>query len=114
MRWPHESAITRRDAQLARTRRLTLWAAGGATAASFGLAAALGFALPGHTSTASAQPAGQAGTHSGSAGGPGRPAGTGTGTGTRHRAARHHRRLAPPQQPPANTGAPPVVSSGGS
>ena len=28
MRWPHESAITRRDGQLARTRRLSLWVAG--------------------------------------------------------------------------------------
>ena len=110
MRWPHDSAIMRRDEQLARTRRLTLWTAGGATAASLGLAAALGFALPGHTSSASPPPAGQTGTRSGSASGSGQPAGTGTG----HRRARHHRRLAPPQQPPANTGAPPVVSSGGS
>ena len=109
MRWPHDSAILRRDEHLARTRRLTLWAAGGATAASFGLAAALGFALPGHTSSASAQPAGQTGTRPGSAGGSGQH----SGTGTSHR-THHHRRLAPPQQPPANTGAPPVVSSGGS
>ncbi len=109
MRWPHDSAITRRDEHLARTRRLSVWIAGSATAASFGLAAALGFALPGHTASASAQQAGRTGTQSGSAGGSGQGGG-GTGQGT----ARHHRRLAPPQQPPANTGAPPVVSSGGS
>ena len=47
MRWPHD-AFTRRDELLVRTRRLTLWIAGCATMASIGLAAALGFALPGH------------------------------------------------------------------
>jgi hypothetical protein len=111
MRWPHDSAILRRDEHLARTRRLTLWTAGGATAASFGLAAALGFALPGHTSAASPQPAGQAG-QSGSAAGSGQ--GTGGSTGTSGTARRRHRRLAAPQQPPAPASAPPVVSSGGS
>jgi hypothetical protein len=45
MRWPHESAITRRDEHLVRTRRMSVWIAGGATAASVGLAAALGFPL---------------------------------------------------------------------
>lgn len=103
MRWPHESAITRRDEHLARTRRLSIWIAGSATAASFGLAAALGFALPGHTSGSGAQPAGQASTQSGQ----------GTQAGHRSGSA-HHRRLAPPQQAPTNSGAPPVVSSGGS
>ena len=107
MRWPHDTPITRRNEQLARTRRLTAWVAGGATAASFGLAAALGFALPGHTSSASAQPAGQSGTHAGSAGG----GATGRGNGS---GASRHRRLAPPKQAPRRTSAPPVVSSGGS
>ncbi|MGI9009137.1 MAG: hypothetical protein ACR2FU_23615 [Streptosporangiaceae bacterium] len=115
MRWPHDGAAKRRDEQLARTRRLTLWAAGSATAASLGLAAALGFALPGHTSAASARPAGPAGTQSGPAAGSGQGAGRGgTGTGTGRHPARHHHRLARPQRPPASTGAPPVVSSGGS
>jgi hypothetical protein len=106
MRWPHESAITRRDEHLARTRKLSVWIAGGATAASFGLAAALGFALPGHTVTAAKQSAGQTSSGSGHA----------SGQGTRHRTGtgHQHRRLSPPRQAPVNTGAPPVVSSGGS
>jgi len=44
MRWPHESAIARRDEYLATTRRLSIWIAAGAAAASLGLAGALGFA----------------------------------------------------------------------
>jgi hypothetical protein len=106
MRWPHESAITRRDEHLARTRKLSVWIAGGATAASFGLAAALGFALPGHTVTAGSQSAGQTSSGSGQA--------SGQGTGHRAGTGNHHRRLSPPRQAPVNTGAPPVVSSGGS
>jgi len=109
MRWPHESAITRRDEHLARTRRLSIWIAGGASAASFGLAGALGFALPGHSVSS--------GTTTHTSTGSGHPAaqGTGGGSGQRSGSARHHhRRLAPPAQQPGNTGAPPVVSSGGS
>ena len=106
MRWPHQSAITRRDEHLARTRRLSIWIAGGASAASFGLAGALGFALPGHSVSSGTTPHARTG-HS---------AAQRTGTGQRSGAARHHhhRRLAPPAQQPGNTGAPPVVSSGGS
>lgn len=112
MRWPHESAITRRDEHLARTRRLSAWVAGGATAASFGLATALGFALPGHAVTSGAQ-SGQASTGSGSASGQsGQSGASGSGQGTR--AGHRHHRLAPPAQAPGNSGAPPVVSSGGS
>lgn len=114
MRWPQNSAVTRRDEQLARTRRLTLWVAGGATAASFSLAAALGFALPGHTSTAAAQPAGRPGNPSGAAGRSSQGANSGTRPGSGHRGATGHRKLAPPHRPPAKTSAPPVVSSGGS
>jgi hypothetical protein len=100
MRWPQESAIARRDGHLARTRRLSLWIAAGAAAASVGLATAFGFALPGHAVTSPAQ--GHGGHASqGRAGG-----------GSGH--AGHRRRLAPPQQPPAGSVAPPVVSSGGS
>ncbi len=107
MRWPHESAITRRDEHLARTRRLSIWIAGGASAASFGLAAALGFALPGHSVSS--------GTTTHVSTGSGHSAAHGTGSGKRSGSARHHhRRLAPPAQPPGNTGAPPAVSSGGS
>jgi hypothetical protein len=95
MRRPHETAITRRDEHLARTRRLSLWIAGGAMAASLGLATGFGYALPGHSVAA-------AGTQA--------PAGQGSGH------PRHHRsgQLSPPQQPPSQPTAPPVVSSGGS
>jgi hypothetical protein len=108
MRWPHESAITRRDEHLARTRRLSIWIAGGASAASFGLAAALGFALPGHSVSSGTT------THASTGAGRSSAQGTGTGSGQRSGSARHHRRLAPPTQAPGNTGAPPAVSSGGS
>jgi hypothetical protein len=105
MRWPHESAITRRDEHLARTRRLSVWIAGGATATSFGMAAALGFALPGKTASTSAPPS-QTTT--------GTSQGSGTRTGTAQRSGHHHRRLSAPQQAPAPAPAPPVVTSGGS
>jgi hypothetical protein len=111
MRWPHESAIARRDDQLAAIRRLSIWIAGGATAASLGLAAALGFALPGHTATApTARQPGQSGGGSRHGGEPGRAAGHGTGSG----AAGQGTGLASPPQGPVNSGAPPAVSSGGS
>jgi hypothetical protein len=99
MRWPQESAITRRDDQLARTRRLSVWIAGGAATASLALATAFGYALPGHAA-ASKAPAGQASRNSGRA-----------GSG---RTGHSSHRLAPPAQPPAGSVAPPVVSSGGS
>ena len=114
MRWSHDSAIARRDEHLARTRRLTWWVAGGATAASFCLATALGFALPGHTSNVSPRPAGQTGSQRGQAAGSGPDGGQGAHSGAGHPAA-PHRRLSPPRQPPASGGgAPPVTSSGGS
>ena len=111
MRWPHESAITRRDQHLARTRRLSIWIASGASAASFGLAGALGFALPGHSVSSGTT------THASTGSGHSGAQGTGTGSGQHSGPARHrhgHRRLAPPAQAPGNSGAPPVVSSGGS
>ena len=104
MRWPQESAITRRNEHLALTRRLSMWVAGSATAASLGLALALGFALPGHMATSTARYASQSG--SGSRQGSGPSAGSGS--------AHHRRGLTPPRQAPANSGAQPVVSSGGS
>jgi hypothetical protein len=111
MRWPHQSAITRRDEHLARTRRLSIWIAGGASAASFGLAAALGFALPGHSVSSGTT------THASTGSGHSAAQGTGQGAGSGQHsrsAGHHHRRLAPPAQAPGNSGAPPVVSSGGS
>ncbi len=109
MRWPHDSAIARRDEQLARTRRLTVWIAGGTTAASFALAAALGFALPGHAAS-SGSPASHAGAGR-STGSSGTSGGHSSG---RHSPARQHRKLSPPRHKPRNSGAPPAVSSGGS
>lgn len=98
MPWAQHSAITRRDEQLARTRRLTIWIASGATAASFGLAAGLGLALPGHTASSGA----------------GSPTHVGSGSSHRQGAARQHRKLAPPHHAPKGSGGAPVVSSGGS
>jgi hypothetical protein len=136
MRWPqepHQNAVTRRDDNLARTRRLSAWIAGGATAASLGLAAALGYALPGH-SYAATTPAGHTGSVTGqrgatggasrgqhSGGGSGSEgsgtqgssgstnSGTNSGTGNSGNGG-----LTPPPQPPSHSAAPPVVSSGGS
>jgi hypothetical protein len=103
MRRPLESAITRRDDHLARTRRLSLWIAGGAAAASVSLATAFGFALPGHAVTSGGQaPARHAGHSTGQ-----------TRPGHRRSGGSNHQ-LAPPQQPPSGSAAPPVVSSGGS
>jgi hypothetical protein len=104
MRWSYESAITRRDEHLARTRRVSMWLAGGATAASLGLAAALGFALPGHTATSAARSTAQSGS------GSGQRSGRATGSGSAH----NRGALTPPRQSPASSSAPPVVSSGGS
>jgi len=120
MRWPQESAIIRRDDQLARTRRLSIWIAGGAAAASVGLAAALGSALPGHSVTSAGQSSsGTTGTTAGSGtGGTGTGQGSGQGSGSASGPGRtpraHHRRISAPRHAPAPASAPPVVSSGGS
>jgi hypothetical protein len=105
MRWPHDSAIARRNDQLARTRRLTAWIAGGATAASLVLAGALGFALPGHAASSGSQAGPAGGQTSGPSGG---------GSSQRHQPTSQHRRLHPPRHHPRSSAAPPVVSSGGS
>jgi hypothetical protein len=118
MRSALQNAISRRDDRLNRVRQLTFWLAGGATAASVGLAGVLGVAIPGRTTSATGHPAtGQAGTGTGSSGtgSKGGPA-AGAGLGGRH----HPRKLVPPPQPPSGGGSPgsgggaPVVSSGGS
>jgi hypothetical protein len=119
MRWSQESAASRRDAQLARTRKLTVQVAGGAAVASVALAGVLGTALPGHTASTAGKAVPSSGTPAGSGTATGTTAGGGTGTGadpshahrTRHH-GRHH--LAPPAHQPAPATAPPVVSSGGS
>ena len=107
MPWQHHSAVTRRDEQLARTRRLTIWIAGSASAASFVLAAALGFALPGHAASS-----GTHATHPAGSASHGRT--NGQGPGSRSHSGRAHRKLAPPAKPPANSGGAPAASSGGS
>lgn len=127
MRWSHDpmqSAVTRRDDNLARTRRLSAWIAGGATAASFALAAALGYVLPGHSyaSTPATHTGSVTGQHgsggSGGSGGGQRSGGGGSGgsgsSGGSSGSGGSGRGLAPPQQPPSTSTAPPVVSSGGS
>jgi hypothetical protein len=112
-------AVRRRDERLSRTRRVSLWVAGGAAAASLGLGTAFAQALPGHRAAASgAQPAssgqGQGGTSQGGTsqgqGGSGQPTASPSAAPARH----HHHSLAPPQQPPATTQAPPQTTSGGS
>jgi hypothetical protein len=125
MRWPPEPAIARRDDLLARTRRVSLFVAGGATAASIGLATVLGLSIPGKaaTTTGTQAPAptpnlAPAGSHQGRAGHHGTSAKHGTGTkhrtGAKHRTGTKHAHLAPPTQPPSSSSAPPVTSSGGS
>jgi|ERR1017187_1270240 hypothetical protein len=103
MRWPHETASTRRDDHLARTRSLSLWIAGGAIAASLGLATGFGYALPGHSAAAtrSQSPTAQS-------------SGPGAGPATTHPRRRHNGQLSAPRQPPSQPASQPVVSSGGS
>jgi hypothetical protein len=118
MRRP-DTAIARRDDLLARTRRLTLLVAGGASAATIALATVLGLSIPGKAATtgtrAPASPSSKAPAT------PGRPAtgrpGTNHGHGTRH--STRHRHLARPTQAPSTpvpskSKAPPTTSSGGS
>jgi hypothetical protein len=125
MRLPHQSAVIRRDAHLNRTRRLSLWIAGSATAASLGLTVALGHALPGHTVSSGSQSA-PGTTTSGSHNGTGSGSGSGSGTsgsgnvaggnggsGRAGTARHHHHALARPRQAPTPASTP-VVSSGGS
>ena len=110
-------AVRRRDERLSRTRRMSLWVAGGAAAASLGLGTAFAQALPGHRAAASgAQPAGPGSGQQSGAGpagnGAGQPAASPSAAPARQHARYHN--LAPPQQPPATTQAPPQTTSGGS
>lgn len=123
MRRPLETAVLRRDNQLDRTRRLSALIAGGATAASIGLAAVLGAAIPGRAAPVSNQTGVQqsgSGTSGGSGTGTGGSSGSrqGAASGSGHQgggqAPAHRHRLSAPASPPASTTSPPVVSSGGS
>ena len=111
MRRPLSSAVIRRDHRLSRTRKLSAWIAGGATAASVGLASLLGASIPGHAAATGKTAAGAgASGHQGS----GQPA------SSHGRAHAHRNRLSAPSSPPSSapssppTTPPPVVSSGGS
>lgn len=100
-------ASRRRDQRLARTRRISLWLAGGAAAASLGLGTAFARDLPGHHAPgAGTQPAGAAGTQPQPARPPTTQPGTAPSSGPTH--------LAQPAQPPATTPAAPQATSGGS
>jgi hypothetical protein len=96
---PADHAARRRDQRLARTRRVSLWVAGGAAAGSLGLGTAFAHDLPGHHAPAAgARPAAPAATAPhGAAPASSRPA-----------------HLAQPRQPPATTPAPAHTVSGGS
>jgi hypothetical protein len=111
MRRPRSSAALRRDDRLDRTRRLSAWIAGGATAASVGLAGLLGAAIPGHAATGSQHPSGQTGTGATGRQGTGQPSQPTSG-GSQAHPRRHH--ISAPASPPSASTAPPVVSSGGS
>ncbi|HYK33412.1 MAG TPA: hypothetical protein VEV63_15685 [Streptosporangiaceae bacterium] len=107
MRRPLNSAVIRRDSRLDRTRKLSAWIAGGATAASVGLAGLLGVAIPGHAATAAHQrTSGQT-----RASGDQRASQPGSRRAQPHA---HRHGLSAPSSPPSPSTAPPVVSSGGS
>jgi hypothetical protein len=121
-------AARRRDQRLVRTRRATLWVAGGAAAASLGLGTAFAHALPGHQASAAGSRSGAAtvGTQPQGSPAPGtQPQGTqaqGTqaqGTQPRHGAKAHSSKpqsppLSQPTTPPSTAPASPQAVSGGS
>lgn len=98
-------SVARRAHLLSRTKVLSAWIGGAATAAALGLGVAFAHAAPGHVRGAAAQST-QART------GPGRVAPGPAGSGRRR--GHHSRHLAPPSQQPSSTPSVPQVSSGGS
>jgi hypothetical protein len=118
---PADHAARRRDHRLARARRLTLWVAGGAAAASLGLGTAFAHALPGHRpAAAGAQPGGtKPATAQPARTQPARtpPAGSQPTAGQPTISQPTSAPASPlqqPAQPPAATSAPPQTTSGGS
>ena len=110
-----DHAVRRRDQWLARTRRVSLWVAAGAAAASLGLGTAFAHALPGHRGPAAGAQPGAAAGHppQGTQPRSTQPPGTGaTGSPAAPSPAATH--LTQPAQPPATTAAPPQATSGGS
>ncbi len=132
MHWHGESNVARRDDRLGRVRRLTYLIAGGATAASVGLATVLGVVIPGRAAASGIRvPSGQSGQSSRGSGQSGQGSGQSgrvpgaPGTVQASPATMADQRvtglaamaaggLKPPSQPPAGSSSPPVVSSGGS
>ncbi len=108
---PADHAARRRDDRLARARRLTLWVAGGAAAASLGLGTAFAQASPGHRAAAAGtQPGGTRPANT-------QPPRTQPTTGqpaTSQPTSAPASPLQQPAQPPATTPAPPQTTSGGS
>jgi hypothetical protein len=111
---PADQAARRRDRALARTRRLSVWLAGGAATASLGLGTAFAHALPGHRAPATSAERGTGPrtppTSAAPASRPGPQPASGT-PGAPSPAVTH---LAPPSQAPAATPAPAQTASGGS
>jgi hypothetical protein len=121
MPWPADHSARRRDQALARTRRLSLWVAGGAATASMGLGTAFAHALPGHGAPAvSAQPgrtqppAIPSQITPPASGAPPSPAGQQPASGTSAAPSPAATHLAQPSQAPAATPAPAQTASGGS
>jgi hypothetical protein len=126
---PTFPAARRRDQRLVRTRRATLWVAGGAAAASLGLGTAFAYALPGHQAAAAGSRSGAAtaGTQPQGAQPQGTPAqgsqapgsqvqGTQPRPGAKaHRSKRQSPPLSQPATPPTTAApSPPQAVSGGS
>jgi len=120
---PTFPAARRRDQRLVRTRRATLWVAGGAAAASLGLGTAFAHALPGHQATAAGSRSGAATAGTRPQGSPAQgtqPQGTPVqGTQPRHGAKANRSKpqsppLSQPTTPPSTAPASPQAVSGGS
>jgi hypothetical protein len=116
---PHltHGAAVRRDRQLVRIRKLSLWLAGGAAAVSLGLGTAFAHALPGHSHPAAPSAGSQTGTRAGGAAPPQRASGRrprpGSGQHRPHRLAPPSHRPGPARSPaPAPAPTQPVVSGG--
>ncbi|HEY2692457.1 MAG TPA: hypothetical protein VGJ50_28755 [Streptosporangiaceae bacterium] len=116
-------AARRRDQRLVRTRRATLWVAGGAAAASLGLGTAFAHALPGHQASAAGSRSGAAtaGTQAQGSQAQGSQAqgSQAQGTQPRHGAKAHSSKtqgppLSQPTTPPSTAPASPQAVSGGS
>lgn len=107
-------AARRRDRRLVRTRRATLWVAGGAAAASLGFGTAFAHALPGHQAPAAGSRSGAATAGTQPRGS--QPTGGPPGGSAAHGSKPHRSRLSQPTTAPSPSTAPasPQAVSGGS